>query len=461
MVVEWKIRAATFWGLAASTLFVACAGADERTAREVWRSVRTEREVRTERLESEEHLASLDSLISRARVSNPGLGASFEKWTAALARVPQAKSLPDPMLSYAYFLEPVETRVGPQRQRFSVSQRLPLLGKLGAKGDAAVAAANTAAAEYEGSLRELTLRLSRLWNDYYYLAKAIEVTEESVQLLSSVEDVALRRYAAGGPGQMTVIRIQVELGRLENHLLTLRSQQAPIVSAINAELNRAANSPVTWPQSVDADRVRASRDALAAALLDHNPSLLSVAARADEAAAMKRLAGKVSIPDLTLGLQYIETDEARFPGVMDSGKDAVVASASINLPLWFGRNSAVGDEAAARLNAVQGDRAQLRNRLLADLDHALFSLQDAERRLDLYATVLVPKATQSYEVTEDAFASGQSTFTDLIDTQRTLLEFRLSEQRAIADYATARARLEQLVGVDLDELDTPTQEDPR
>ena len=47
---------------------------------------------------------------------------------------------------------------------------------------------------------------------------------------------------------------------------------------------------------------------------------------------------------------------------------------------------------------------------------------------------------------QTGFVGGTSTFIDLIDAQRVLLEFELVVERALADHASRRADLEQIVG---------------
>ena len=89
------------------------------------------------------------------------------------------------------------------------------------------------------------------------------------------------------------------------------------------------------------------------------------------------------------------------------------------------------------------DRA---NRLLADVQSALYEQRDAERRLSLYTNTLAPKAQESFAVTEAAFSAGTADFLDLIDAQRVLLEFRLAAERARADLAQAVAELDRLLG---------------
>jgi outer membrane protein TolC len=396
-----------------------------------------------------ETLQSLSDLLDYAEKHNTGLRAAFETWTAALEQVPQSTSLPDPRISYAWFLESVETRVGPQRQKFGITQTIPLFGKLGARGNVAIHAANVAGADFERERLSLRLRVTTLWNDYYYLGRAIETTEENLRLMTHLENVALAQYAAGRTSHSSAIRAQVELGKLEDRLRTLRDQRSALVASLNAELDRPTTDDIPWPDSTAPRSLRAKPDSLQGLLRNHNPQLLALRSRAARDSAAATLAGKSAIPDLTIGAEYIETGPAANPGTPDSGKDAAMLMASINVPLWFGQYRAESAQANASRAAMAYELRQKEARLQAELETARFQYRDAERRIELYAYTLLPKARQAFEVTEDAFTAGDASFLDLIDTQRTLLEFELSYERALADQSTRLAQLETLVGVDL------------
>ena len=64
----------------------------------------------------------LEEYLHTAAVNNPGLKAKFNEYLAALEQIPQAGSIPDPQLAFGYFIQPVETRNGPQRLAVSFSQ---------------------------------------------------------------------------------------------------------------------------------------------------------------------------------------------------------------------------------------------------------------------------------------------------------------------------------------------------
>jgi outer membrane protein TolC len=91
-------------------------------------------------------------------------------------------------------------------------------------------------------------------------------------------------------------------------------------------------------------------------------------------------------------------------------------------------------------------RAQRENALAARVQGVLFDYRDAERKIGLYGDTLIPKARQSLRATEAAFRSASASFLDLVDAQRSLLDFELSYERALADRAQRLAELEMLVG---------------
>ena len=90
--------------------------------------------------------SSLADCLKVALSESPAAEAAFWRWRAALERVPQVTALPDPRVSWGYFVNPVETRVGAQRQRAGLSQTLPWFGKLELRGNVAAQAAD---AEFE------------------------------------------------------------------------------------------------------------------------------------------------------------------------------------------------------------------------------------------------------------------------------------------------------------------------
>jgi len=389
---------------------------------------------------------TLDEYLTYAGRNNPGLRAAFNRWEAALDLVPQAKSLPDPKLSYTNYVEEVETRVGPQRWNVSLAQTFPWFGKLSLRGRMALEAAHAARQHYEAARLRLLFEFKRAYYEYYYLGRAVAVTEENVQLLGDLGDVALAQYRAGAVPHSAVIRAQIELAKGQDRLSTLRDMREPLVADLNAALGRPPDAPLPWPKELPAETADVTSEKLLEWLERNNPELKALDfATAKENAAVA-LARKDRYPDITLGVTYIETDEAIMAGTDDSGKDPVLAMLSINLPLWAGKYRAAEREARARLDAALSERENRRNALAADVKMAWYSLHDAARKITLYKETLIPQADQGLKVTQQAFKTGKADFLDLIDAQQTLLELQLLYERVRVNRARRLAELEMLVG---------------
>ncbi|MHC4389213.1 MAG: TolC family protein, partial [Planctomycetota bacterium] len=141
-------------------------------------------------------LIGLEDYLRYAALNNAALKASFEQWKAATEEVPQAKSLPDPKFTYSYFIREVETRVGPQRQKFGIMQVFPWFGKIEARTDAAAAKAKAARKRYEAEKLKLFWQVKDAFYEYLYLGSAVEIARQNLELLKHFEDVARTRYMA-------------------------------------------------------------------------------------------------------------------------------------------------------------------------------------------------------------------------------------------------------------------------
>ncbi|MCF7973589.1 MAG: TolC family protein [Phycisphaerae bacterium] len=396
--------------------------------------------------------ATLQDYLAYAARNNPGLEAAFNQWKAALERVPQVRALPDPKFEYKYFIEEVETRVGPQKQSFGLMQAFPWFGKLDLAADAAGQGALAAQQRYEAAKQKLFFEVKDAFYEYAYLAQAVKITQDNVDLVKHLESVALSRYQASAASHPAVIRAQVEWGKLDDRHRTLEALQGPLTVRLNAALNRPVQAPLPWPGPLTFQPVDVNEADLTEALGASNPQLRALGFEVTKSERSVRLARKDTRPDFALGLSAIDTGNAVYGTPPDSGKDPVVASLSLTIPLWQEKNRASIREAKLRHLVAQQDKKHAMNTLSAQLQMAVYQLQDAQRKINLYGDTLLPKANESLKVTEAAFRAGSGSFTDLIDAERVLLEFALARERALANYAQSLAKVEWLVGRPMEKI---------
>jgi outer membrane protein TolC len=389
---------------------------------------------------------TLQAALDYAAENNPQLQSAFHQWKGMEENIALQKALPDPIFTYGYYFESVETRTGPQNQRFGLSQTFPGFGKLSMKKAIASDQAAAVGDRYLSSKLNLNLAIATAYAELYYLNRSAEITKDRIRLIQDLEQVARTRYKSGST-MAPILQAQVELGRLEDRLISLNDIQQPQKAQLNAALNRPADAPLAWPTSIPYRTINTRPESLRKELIRTSPELSELVHSVEQGKHQIQLAKRERLPDFTLGIQYIETGNASAP-VSDSGKDPVIGTIGINLPLWFGKNRA-RIESASNLKTAAQLRLENREQTLdADIRQILFQLRDADRKINLYNKTLIPKAHQSLEVNRKAYEAGQMEFINLIEAERMLLEFQLAHERALADHLIARAKLSQLTGTD-------------
>lgn len=394
--------------------------------------------------------STIDDYLAYAALNNPGLKAAFNRWKAALEQAPQVTALPDPRFTYRYFVHEIETRVGAQHQAFELSQTFPWLDKLEIAGDIAGKAAQARRQLYEQAKLRLFFDVKDAYYEYYYLAKAVNVTRENVDLMTHLESVARTKYKGAAGSHPDVIRAQVELGKIDDRLRSLLDLRQPMMARLNQALNRAPEAELPWPTTIDQSRVLVSDGQLLSWLGESNRELQALGLSVEQYRQSVELANKDYLPDITLGASFTDiADSTGGRDPSDDGKNAVAGMISVNIPIWRQKCGAVVREAQAQYHASILERQDRLNTLGSELQLALYRWRDAQRKIDLYGGALLPKAAESLKVTEAAFRSAKGSFLDLIDAQRVYLEFELAHERALADHEQSLAKIEMLVGREL------------
>ncbi|TNF37457.1 MAG: hypothetical protein EP329_03170 [Deltaproteobacteria bacterium] len=391
----------------------------------------------------------LKDLVARLLAQSPTVAASRARWRAAIERVPQASTLPNPTLTYTYLPEPVETRVGPNTHRIQLTQAIPFPTKLIAKDDAATALARAAGAAHDRVVRDEVSRLEREWADYYYAARAAAIVDQHVALAKALSEVAATRYGASRGTLFDVSKAQSQLAQLGYDKLRLGEQLEARAAALNATLGRPRRAPLTPPSALPDLAVGLDEDALLALALGHQQELRELDQRLRAADAKVLLAHSSWLPDLGVGVQYLVNGPARMPDVADSGKDALGLMFTLSLPVWLGDNAArVAEANAEREAALAAKKAHL-DRLRADLADAVFAERDARRLRTLYDEELLPQAVRAMETAEQWNRADASHFTDFLEARGVYYSFALARERAAADHFKAVVRIEQLIGATL------------
>lgn len=388
-----------------------------------------------------------DEYVRLALYRSPELERAYQQWAAMRERVPQAGALPDPRLSVGFFANEVETRVGAQQARIGISQQLPSNGERRAAEQAASAEARAAWVRYIAIERAITRSVITTLLTLHELDGTIAITRESLELLASFEDSVRARYRVGTGSHPDLVRTQVELGMLDDRLASLTASRVALVARLNATLDRPHDSPVPPIAHLPVPTLDATLDELIDRARRTSPALLALGERVSAQQSRTEVARYAGKPELSVGVETILTNDALNPSTPESGDDPLLLSFSLSLPIWRDKYDAQVRESIATRLALAHEHDALSNDLSARIAQAHFDYTDANRRAGLYEHTLIPKATESIRSTLAAFRTGSGAFTDLLDAQRTLLEFERSALRARTAQGIALAQIHELIGI--------------
>ena len=160
----------------------------------------------------------LNDYLKQAAQNNPELQADYNQYLAALEQVPQVTTLPDPEVSFGYFINPIETRVGPQQARFGLTQMFPWFGTLGSRGDVAIQKARAAFEAFRESRNSLFFEVHKTWYNLYEIEESIRIMQENIDILETYESISTRRYETGAVGQADILLVPIEKEDLKTNL---------------------------------------------------------------------------------------------------------------------------------------------------------------------------------------------------------------------------------------------------
>ncbi|MBN2170496.1 MAG: TolC family protein [Candidatus Krumholzibacteriota bacterium] len=389
----------------------------------------------------------LEDLVAEALAQSPVLAAARERWDAADEAARAAGALPDPRLGLGRFVREVESRVGPQRHKISLSQTIPWFGTLGARREAAAARAEAAGHRLRAARREVIHEVTRLWIELAWLDADIAAGQERLALAEALVPAVTARYEGGEATVSALVAARAQRARRAERLAGLRDRRPALLAALGAATGRAPDDPPDLrprlPDSLPDPDAAALRARLAG-----NPELGALAAEAGARRHEEDLARKAGRPDFTLGLEWVDTGEAAMPGVAGSGDDPFAVTLGLNLPLWRGSRRAAERGAAAGRRAALAERDARGIELSASLEGSLADYRAARRRDRVAREELIPLAERDLAAAEAAYAAGGGDFATLLAARALRIDLDLESRRARTDGALALAALWLLAGPD-------------
>ncbi len=399
-----------------------------------------------------ESTLKLVDLIDEAIENNPDLQSAQNNWQAAMAKIPQAGALPDPVISLNLLNMPVSTFVFDQeamtQKQVAFTQKFPFPGKLGIKENIAEANAAVEESKHRELRNQLVKNVKTTYFDLFFIDKSIETVNRNLDILKEFVRIAETKYSVGNGLQQDVLRAQVELSKMMDRLINLQKKRDAVEARLNMFLNRPASNALGKTETLVFKTFEYEFDSLKTKADLNRPLLQAWQAMIRQRKDQVRLAKKQYFPDFGLTLAYSQRDALQNGA---GGADFFTAKLNVQVPLYFWRKQRKQvEESKFNQISVQDKYLDIRNQVYAGLDAVFNAVQQNERLINLFETGIIPQASQSLNSAIAGYQTDKVDFLTLLTNQLNLFNFELDYYRVLMDHHKGAAEIEALTGTELE-----------
>jgi outer membrane protein, heavy metal efflux system len=390
---------------------------------------------------------ALADLIEAALASNPELTAMRRDFDAARARVPQAKALPDPVVSFMNNTQSNPIPFAGLKGDFSeitlgVSQDLPWFGVSRLRGQAASAEAEAKFQEYLSAAWQLTADVKLAYYDLYNLDRALAVLARDNDILDKIAQVAEARYSVGKAQQVDIVNARVEITELMHRQGQLEAKRSVVVAQLNKLLFRNPETEIGGLAVLKMSPEPPPLEELVRLASENAPDLKQNLLRIDAGNKALRLAERqAKYPEVGLSFSY--HNRPAFPDYYSYG-------VTVRLPLYAATKQRYAvKEQTANLAATEA-------RLDATLSLIRYRLGEARvrstmtaRLIRLHEQGLIPQGTLALDSALTAYQVGNVDFPTVLTALKRVLDYELEYYELLTGYQKALAEMERFTGVEL------------
>jgi outer membrane protein TolC len=392
---------------------------------------------------------SLASYLEIAAINNHGVRQKLYEYQAALQKVPQAGSLPDPVLTAGVLLKPMELVNGTQIADLKLMQMFPWFGFLRSAKDEMSLMANAKFEIFRDTKLQVYYDVSSSWYELFKVRKSTDISEKNLAILKTIEHLAAIRFQSAvvaGSELADVYRIQMEEGELQNKIALLKDKDYSITARFNGYLDRLPETPVYTTDSLIVDTLAVSLSEISGSILKNNPMLTMLELEKQSYEARAEMVRRMSYPMIGLGLDYSVMGKKEASSSSMNGVDMIMPMVSVTLPLYRKKYDAMVKEADLLRKAVSDNYTDSENSLQAELYQTVQYYRDARRKYDLYSDQY-RLASKTLDIIIKSYAASSASLTDLLRIRQQAYDYELEKAEALTDVNTATARLRRLMAL--------------
>lgn len=392
------------------------------------------------------HSLRLEEIERMALAGNPEIRVAARRLAAAQAHVPVSGALDDPSFMYRGWGVPLRQpwNYNAAQNMFMVSQNFPGWGKRRLRSEVARSDVAEAKAALDNTRLQVRVEVQKGFYDLLRAQDEMRVHDEHIGIARQAVEAARIKYTVGKVPQQDILKAQVELTRLAEHLVHFDEDAEIARVRLNTLLGRDPGTPIQVGGDYAIPSQLPRLQELEKLAVASRPDLAEAQAAIEKAVHEQALAQKGYTPDLSVAAGYM-----LMPGDT-SQRNRYMVEGALTLP-WLnrGKHNAEISEAKAKSSEQEAELAALRNVAFGQIQEALARAKAARRLADIYHVQLQPQAEATLRSTVIAYENDRTDFLNLLDSQTTVIDIDLAYFQAMADFESRFADLELATGAPL------------
>lgn len=373
--------------------------------------------------------------------NNPGLQSRYKEFESALQRAAQVTTLPEPTLSVGYFISPVETRVGPQRARFSLTQMFPWFGTLELQGEAATLMAEAKFQSFLDYRNQLYFKSSMSYFPLLEIEELLKIERENIRILESYKIISNVKFQNGKGSMVDVLRVDIMLDEAVTDTLILSKKRKPLTANLNLLMNRDQSTLLSIKDSLRMPLIPLYEND---SMFDQNPIIQRLELQEQASKKAELLAEKQRYPKIGVGLDYVMVRKRTDMSLPKNGRDILMPMVSVSLPIFKAKYKAAEREAQLMQESYAFEKENIVNQLSGRFEMLWYEIETQKERLDLYERQTV-EARQSLDILFVAYGNSGKEFEELLRMQQQLLMFQRQRVKSINQLNILLAEIDYII----------------
>lgn len=387
---------------------------------------------------------TLGQLETEALANNPEIRAAVAMTEVAESRVAGAAAFDDPELMYRNWGVPVfrPWSANQAQQMIMLSQKVPGSGKRALRYLTAHQEVEIQRMRVEAVRRDVVARVRLAFYRLQRNRMELLLHHDQIALAEQAVTAARIKYTVGRVPQQDILKAQMSMAKLVDHLVTLEREGDEARAQLNSLLGSDAGGPLD--PAGERPAVPATLPdfaALRTAALQHRPELIAARLAIAQSETRTRLAERAYAPDFTISAGYmLMPPEA-------PARNTLMAEFSMSLP-WLnrGRHDAEIREAHSEVRLLRAEYERQVNEVAREIRETLVAAESTRRLLVLYRNTLQPLAETTLKAAVAAYQTDRTDFLNLLDSQNASVEVGYAYQAALTEFESRLAELERLTG---------------